>query len=268
MTWGAIIAARMESKRFPGKVLADINGQPMIRHIVNRVAKANLGAVVVASPNPEVLDAVKGRALRYFVDDEEEKENVLLRLFRAASQLEMYKVVRVTGDCPLVDPGLVNVCLNAADHENDYTSNVIHRTFPGGLDTEIVHLDILARLNTLVTESRYKEHVTLYIRENLDKFVTTSVELEDGDYTCYDWRVDYPEDLELIRDIYRACGADCAWTDAVAYLGGRSAERLRIATRHGSTAGNHPAADAGDSKSTATGGPAWYERQPRVTATD
>lgn len=268
MTIAAIIQARAGGNRFPGKVFADINGKSMLHRIIDRVKRSNALAVIVATPDEEVADHCAGHALVH-VGAPEERDDVLLRYIRAAHEWGVNKIVRITADCPLVDPEIIDFCLQSANHNVDYVSTVLHRSLPAGTDVEVVHQDVLERIGLEAKTDEHREHVTLYVRENPSLFQTVSVGV-DADYSSHDWRVDWPDDLDFIRSAYRNLGPWASWKEVVAFAGGGDAERVRITATAGSAPGDHPATDApdaaGPSTVSDTAGSAWYERRYRQSA--
>lgn len=258
----------MASSRFPGKVMADINGKPMLERILDRLKKCNrVATFIVATPDQEIADFCKDKAVVYVG----QPENVLERYMRAAYAHRIIMIVRVTADCPLIDSEVVDCVINGVNYKSDYTSNVINRTWPWGLDAEVIHYDVLARMNRIVKDKKYKEHVTLMCRERPDLFIQCSVELIHGNYTNYDWRVDWPDDMQQIRDIYKACGPYARWTDIIKYLGGK-VEPVRVIARDECSTGGSKTAYGADAIRTSTTsdspGTSWYERQPGVTPSD
>lgn len=254
-----IIQARMASTRFPGKVMADLNGKPMLHRIIDRLKESKaFPTVCVATPDVEIARycAMNDLAPHYIG----EPEDVLLRLTNAAHFYNFNPIARITGDCPLIDPWLIDRMFQEVNVRYDYISNVVVRTFPRGTDVEILHEDVLQWLNRHTEELRHREHVTLWLRENFDKVSALSVENE-VDYSHYEWRVDYPDDLEYIRGIYKACGPLASWQAVVEYMGEHVSDtiRTRCAT------GDDCPTDAIHDECAATGPvskePGWYERR-------
>src|SRR5262245_59948616 len=173
MSTVAIIQARLGSTRFPGKVLAPLCGRPIIQHVIERAhAISGVDQVVVAMPHrdAEVLgSALDAMGVAWAAPDVPE-EDVLARYRQVVEELEADSVVRVTADCPLLDPEIAGVVL--AEHQRgltDLTSNVDHTqqppasafTFPPGLDVEVFSSVALDRAYLLATEPVDRRHVTL-----------------------------------------------------------------------------------------------------------
>ena len=146
----AIIQARIGSTRLPDKVSADIAGQPMLAHVVNRTRRAKaLDAVVVATTTQPADDAIvrvcQKRGWPYFRGSE---EDVLDRYYQAASAFLADVIVRITSDCPLIEPEIIDKVVDEFRHYSpavDYVSNILTRTFPQGLDVEVMSFDALKK---------------------------------------------------------------------------------------------------------------------------
>lgn len=215
----AIIQARTGSTRLPRKVLMDLGGMPMLQHVVRRVRLArSIDEVVVAtttsSDDDDVAALGAGLDVRVFRGSE---EDVLSRYRGAAAAAAAEVVVRVTADCPLLDPGVIDRVVDqlcASPDAADYASNVVERTFPRGLDVEALFVDTLERVDRRARSASAREHVTYYIlREQAALFTIHSI-ADATDNSDLRWTVDEPADLELVRLIYREL--DLA-TTALAY---------------------------------------------------
>jgi glutamate-1-semialdehyde aminotransferase/spore coat polysaccharide biosynthesis protein SpsF (cytidylyltransferase family) len=202
----ALIQARMGSSRFPGKVLQDLAGRPMLWHVVNRVRKAEkVDKVVVATTDREVDDPVarfcKQENIACFRGDE---QDVLDRFYRAAKANHADVVVRITADCPLIDGAVIDKVLERFERGDcDYACNIIRYTYPDGLDTEVCSFAALEQAWHEAKKPSEREHVTPYLRT--DKFRTANVEsdvpVSPADFR---WTVDHPADLEFVRKVYAA----------------------------------------------------------------
>jgi glutamate-1-semialdehyde aminotransferase/spore coat polysaccharide biosynthesis protein SpsF (cytidylyltransferase family)/predicted dehydrogenase len=200
----AIIQARMGSSRLPGKSLAEINGHPMLWHVVERVKRARLvDRVVVATSMESGDDAIEKMCEENGVACYRGSErDVLDRFYGAARAEKASQVVRITADCPLIDPEVIDRVVSRFQRGDlDYASNAMVRSYPDGLDTEIFSFLALERAWHEATKSSEREHVTPYLRS--DKFRTANVENNSTYlYQHYRWTVDEPEDLEFIRAVY------------------------------------------------------------------
>jgi spore coat polysaccharide biosynthesis protein SpsF len=209
-----------------------IGGVPLVAHSLRRLKAAPSLADVVLATSVEPDDGV----LAALAADEGvacvrgSREDVLSRFVLAAREAEADVVVRVTGDCPFVDPEVVDhVVAELVGHtaECDYASNVLRRTFPRGLDVEALFVDTLERADRLGTSPEAREHVTWHVyRERPDLYLLRSVELEDEDFSALDWSVDTEEDLELVRELYAGV------SDADPSLSWRTIARIASADSH------------------------------------
>ena len=207
----AIVQARMTSTRLPGKILMDLAGRPMLERQLDRLRRsALLDDIVIATttnqsddPVVTLADASQVACFRGSEDD------VLSRYVGAARQARADVVVRVTADCPLIDPAVIDDVVRSLEEPAvicDYASNVLDRTYPRGLDTEAMFADVLFRLGRLARSAAAREHVTHYLaRERPDLFIRRSVR-DAEDNSDLRWTVDTPDDLVTIRRIYVEAG--------------------------------------------------------------
>ena len=200
----AIVQARMGSTRFPNKVMHPVVGMPLIGLLLDRLSRARLiSKIVVAtshdSHNRSLTDYVRGLGYEVYEGSE---NDVLDRYYQAARMAEAEVVVRVTGDCPLIDPALVDAVIRKL-HETavDYASNTDPPTYPDGLDVEAFSFAALERTWRDAREAYEREHVTPFIREH-DGFRRTSVS-HDEDLSSERWTIDEPEDLEVVANVFR-----------------------------------------------------------------
>ena len=206
----ALIQARMGSSRFPGKVLEDLCGRPMLWHVVSRTRKArNLDKVVVATTDGAVDDPIaefcEQEAIGCFRGSE---QDVLDRFYRAAKANAADIVVRITADCPLIDPAVIDRVIARFERGDcDYASNALRYTYPDGLDAEVFSFAALERAWREARKPSEREHVTPYLRT--DGFRTVNVESEiPVSPTQYRWTVDHPGDLQFVRRVYEAFSAN------------------------------------------------------------
>jgi len=218
-----IIQARMGSTRLPGKVLLPLLDRPLLWWDMHRVRQARtLDEVVIATTTRPADDAIvalcDGEGWPVFRGSE---NDVLDRYYRAASAHEADVVVRITSDCPLIDPAVVDYTVAghlSAAPQPDYTSNSTVRTYPRGLDTEVVSFAALERAWQTATLPPEREHVTYHIYQHPDTFHLHRVQ-NPVDHSQHRWTVDTPEDLELIRRIYGHFGhGDFSWQEALAVV--------------------------------------------------
>lgn len=202
----AIIQARTTSTRLPAKVLADLEGAPMLERQILRLRRATtLSEITIATTTNDtdvpVVALASRLGLRVFRGSE---PDVLDRFSGAAAAFDADVIVRVTADCPLID-GLVldRVVMARREAAADYASNVLHRTYPRGLDVEVFTRAALERCHRVATSTAAREHVTWFIhRERPDLFRTVGVTAPTDDSDLR-WTVDTPEDMAMVRSVYR-----------------------------------------------------------------
>ena len=199
-----MIQARIGSKRFPNKVLAKIENVPMIVHVINRIKKIKkIEQIILITTRKEedriLLKIAKNSEIDSFAGD---TLDVLNRHYQCALQCDADPIIRVTGDCPLIDPGIVEKMLNFYMKNNyDYVTNTFPPTFPDGLDTEIFSFRILEKIAQKAKLPSEREHVTSYIRNHPDEFRIFNYE-NKSDLSGLRWTVDEKIDLKLVRAIY------------------------------------------------------------------
>jgi glutamate-1-semialdehyde aminotransferase/spore coat polysaccharide biosynthesis protein SpsF (cytidylyltransferase family)/predicted dehydrogenase len=202
----AIIQARMGSTRLPGKSMAEIEGRPMLWHVIQRVKHSRLvDRVVVATSTAPADDAIEKMCRESDVPCYRGSENdVLDRYYHAARAEKAAQVVRITADCPLIDPEVIDRVVHRFQRGDlDYASNAMVRTYPDGLDTEIVSFSALERTWHEAGKTSEREHVTPYLRS--EKFRTANVENDSTPLHQHcRWTVDEAEDMEFIRAVYKA----------------------------------------------------------------
>ncbi len=211
----AIIQARMGSTRLPGKVLEPVEGRTVLGHTIARAcAIRGLDEVVVATTCLDRDDSVVREAERHGVRSwRGSEDDVLSRYLGAARESHADVIMRITSDCPLLDPelssGVLSALLSAiaVGDPVDYASNSLLRRNPRGVDTEAFTRAALERTAERATAAREREHVTLYMYEHPDAFRLLSVPGE-RDHSHHRWTVDTPEDLQLVREIYARLAPD------------------------------------------------------------
>ncbi len=226
----AIIQARMGSTRLPGKVLMDVNGEPLLKMLLRRVAlSTKVQKIVVAtslqSSDDKIAEFCDQEGVEVFRGSE---DDVLSRYYECATKAGATVIVRLTGDCPLIDPGIIDDVVNLfEDAAVDYAANTVPpetRTFPSGSDVEVFTYSALARAHKEATDPADREHVTFYFwQKRLSGIRTTQCRTAE-DWSKYRLSVDYPEDLEVIRAIVtELCNAKPVPTlaDIIQFLNGR-----------------------------------------------
>jgi spore coat polysaccharide biosynthesis protein SpsF len=218
----AIIQARIGSTRLPGKVLLPLLGRPILSRVVERTARAErIDEVVVATTVDPGDEPIVNLATAEGWAVERGSENDLLdRYVQAARAHDADVVVRITSDCPLIDPTLIDQTIEAfVERRGDYASNTLApRTYPRGLDVEVVSTDALEAAWRDDADPASREHVTPFLYRNPDRFRLIRVSGHD-DRSAHRWCVDVPEDYELVRRIYDALGGDTfGWQEALAVV--------------------------------------------------
>lgn len=214
----AIVQARMGSTRLPNKVMKPILGIPMIELLLNRLSKAEgISQIVVATStnvkNDVLEEHVSKLGFQVFRGDE---DDVLQRFVDAARYTNADVVVRITGDCPLVDPILVNSCVAEFKIRNvDYLSNTNPPTYPDGLDIEVFTRKALEQCIKLTDAPFDHEHVTPFIRSS-NLFTKYSMSYS-CDLSGMRWTVDEPDDFKVISDIFEhfAPSIEFSWLDVL-----------------------------------------------------
>ena len=199
----AVIQARMSSTRLPGKVLSPVADRPMIALMVERVRKAHtLNGIVLAISTNASDDALETEAQRLNLDVWRGPErDVLARFAGAAEDANADLVVRLTGDCPLIDPEIIDeVVAELTVSGADYCSNIEPRRYPDGLDCEAFTIDVLRRAAQHASTPEAREHVTPWMRESINVSKRSVHGTED--YSNLRWTVDEADDLEVIRNIF------------------------------------------------------------------
>ena len=195
----------MSSSRLPGKVLKPILDRPMLALQVERVQRASrLDQVVVVTSTDNSDDAIAAWAESAGVDCcRGSLDDVLDRFATALEQFPADHVVRLTADCPLIDPRVIDeiVALHLLSSA-DYTSNCLQYTLPDGLDVEVLKAEVLSLAAQEATSSEEREHVTPFVRSRPGRFVLRNWCYHE-DLSGLRWTVDYPQDFEFVASVYR-----------------------------------------------------------------
>lgn len=199
-----IIQARMGSTRLPGKVLKDIVGKPLLSHVVERVlAIQRVDQVIVATTTKEQDNSIVTLCTQLGVSCfRGSEEDVLDRYYQAAKWIGADVIVRITADCPLIDPVVSEKVVDAYLRGGcDYASNSLKRTYPDGLDTEVFSFEALEKAWREAKLPSEREHVTPYIWKNGNLFRLRNV-MQKVNLSHLRWCVDEFEDLEFVRKVY------------------------------------------------------------------
>jgi len=199
----AIVQARMGSQRLPGKVISLITTKPMIELLLSRLSKSKkIDEIIVAiseeSGNDELESIILSLGYQCFRGSE---KNVLNRYYNAAKKAKADIIVRITGDCPLVDAEIVDDCIDGFKNSKvDYFSNTKPRSYPDGLDVAVMSFQSIKKANSEAKTMFDKEHVTSYILNSKD-FSKESIQYSQ-DLSYLRWTVDNQEDLKVIKNIF------------------------------------------------------------------
>jgi spore coat polysaccharide biosynthesis protein SpsF len=199
----AFIQARMSSSRFPGKVIEPVGDLPMIVYMARRAQLARTVDKVVIVTSVDASDdalaaAAQGAKLPVFRGS---LDDVLARFADAANAFEAQEIVRLTGDCPLIDPAVIDAVVAARRRNGvDYASNVDPPMFPDGLDVECFTRATLDRAHREAGLPSQREHVTLWMRSDPSPVTRTNISTI-ADFSHLRLTVDYPDDLDVVRRI-------------------------------------------------------------------
>lgn len=201
----ATIEARMTSSRLPGKVLKEVLGKPMLYYLVERLRIVpSIDEIVLATTinktDDILIDFAKGEKISYFRGSE---EDVMSRVLGAAESAKADIIVEITADCPIIDPVVIDQTIQLYLHNPcDYASNVIVRSYPIGMDTQVFSFETLKKSYAMTEDKLDREHVTRHIRQNPDLFKQVHLVSSYMDY----WpelavTLDEVSDYELIKKI-------------------------------------------------------------------
>ena len=203
---GAIIQARMSSTRLPDKVMMKVLEKPILWHIVNRLKHLKkIDNIIIATTNNyidrEIVKFSINNNIDFFCGSE---EDVLDRYYQASLKFNINHIVRITADCPMIDPQVtdkvIEVYLNNLDNV-DYVSNIHPPTYPDGLDTEVFSLNALETAWKESKRKYHREHVTPFLWEQLDRFKQINVE-NDENLSYMRWTVDEENDFIFIEKVF------------------------------------------------------------------
>jgi len=219
----AIVQARMGSTRLPGKVLKQLGGgRSVLSWVIERVRQfSRIDSLLIATSLEPADDAVAKEAERCSAEVFRGNESdVLDRYYQGACHAGADVIVRITSDCPLIDPEVSDRTIQKfLDERPDYASNALERTYPRGLDTEVMKFSALERAWKEASEPYQRAHVTPYLYQNPDKFRLLSVKGE-VDFSGYRWTLDTKEDAEFLQEVYARLGGsvDFSWRDVLGLL--------------------------------------------------
>lgn len=222
----AIVQARMGSSRLPGKVLKNICDRPMLEWVFHRAKSSKLitdlvVAITTDKPDDVLEEFCQEKSLACFRGS---PADVLDRYVQAARNVHADVIVRLTADCPFIDPELIDLTLTEFFKSGaDFTANRLpppyHRTYPIGLDVEVVSMPALEKAWREAVVLYEREHVMPYIYQHRDLFKVLVID-HPVDYGAHRWTVDTSEDLEFIQTVAKAinCQMDFSWLDVIEIL--------------------------------------------------
>lgn len=219
MKTGIVIQARRSSTRLKDKILMELpagSGMSMLGRVIMRAKKA-CDSVILATSDNQDDDLTEQEALKYGAEVfRGSLDDVLMRYIKACEKYGIERIVRITADCPCVDYEVIKECINI--HENssvDYVSNVEKRTFPHGLDTEVITLDALKRTDKEEKDIKVREHVTWHARKNSSYTKIDFLEKSGNNYSDIRITVDTYEDYALMNLIYFMLGDNFNYKDII-----------------------------------------------------
>ncbi len=205
-----IVQARLESTRFPNKVMERVRGKTILAHVLERcLAVENADVVCCAIPANAANNVVAREAERIGAQVfRGAEEDVLDRYYQAARMLKADVIMRITSDCPLIDPDICARVISLRErHEVDFATNNMPVAWPHGLDCEVFTFDLLEKTAAGDKRNWAREHVTDWMR--LDKSVSrSSLPGPEGDLVYQRWTVDYPEDITFMQALYQKLPID------------------------------------------------------------
>lgn len=203
----AIVQARMSSTRLPGKILKTVLHKPLLQYQMERLQRCKtLDQIVIATTTNECDDTIVAFCQQHNIAFYRGSEHdVLARYYEAATLYEADVVVRITSDCPVIDPSVVDKVVHTyvENPTYDYLSNTLLRSYPRGMDTSLMPYKTLAAIHAVATDPADREHVTKYAYDRPQQFVVGNV-ANDVDYSEHRWTVDTIEDFEVVKILLEA----------------------------------------------------------------
>ena len=203
----AIVQARMGSSRLPGKVLKEVNGKPLIEILLYRLSQSKkIDKIIIATSKNKENDSLAKTVKKLGFDVFRGSEDDLLdRYYQAAKRYNPKAVMRITGDCPLIDPDIIDKVVRKFEEDNvDYCANSVPpetSKFPDGSDVEVFSMKVLDQANLEVKDEHSREHVTFQFWQ--DSKYKSSQLIQNKDWSSYRITVDYPEDFKVVKYIFR-----------------------------------------------------------------
>ncbi|MFH0840004.1 MAG: glycosyltransferase family protein [Candidatus Omnitrophota bacterium] len=205
-----IVQARTGSTRLPGKVLLKVLNKSVLEHLIERLMRAKavdriIVATTIAQDDNKIVDLAAKMGISAYQGSE---EDVLDRFYQTALQFGLKDIVRITADCPLMDPSVIDKGIECYfSSATDYASNVLERTYPDGEDVEVFSFDALRRAWKETRLRSEREHVTLYVRKHPEKFKLTNFKNEIN-IADKRWTLDREEDFIFVKKVYEGLYPD------------------------------------------------------------
>ncbi|AJG20586.1 cytidylyltransferase domain-containing protein [Cupriavidus basilensis] len=210
MTVMALLQARSSSTRLPGKVLKPLLGEPMILRQIERLRRSRkIDRLMVVTSDNSSDDELAACCVEAGVEVfRGSLDDVLDRFYSAVKDIRPQHVVRLTADCPLADPEVIDAVIDFyRDGDFDYASNVLEPTYPDGLDAEVFRFGVLETIWQEASLASQREHVTSFIYQHPERFRLGCLKRE-SDLSALRWTVDEPSDLEFVTAVYGALYRD------------------------------------------------------------
>ena len=201
----AIIQVRMGSTRLPGKVLKKLNGITVLESLLNQLNYSKLlnDKIIATTSNSEddvIFNFCKSKEIKCYRGSQ---DDVLDRYYNCAKKFSINTIIRITSDCPLMDPQVVDDVIDFyLKNSYDYVNNFYKRTYPYGNDVEIFSLKVLEKVWEKATKPSEREHVTPYIYNNPDEFSLGWIENKEN-LSEFHWTIDRKEDLIFVQNIFK-----------------------------------------------------------------
>jgi len=201
----AIIQVRMSSTRLPGKVLKKLNGITVLESLLNQLNYSKLlnDKIIATTSNSEddvIFNFCKSKEIKCYRGSQ---DDVLDRYYNCAKKFSINTIIRITSDCPLMDPQVVDAVIDFyLKNSYDYVNNCYNRTYPYGNDVEIFSLKVLEKVWEKATKPSEREHVTPYIYNNPDEFSLGWIENKEN-LSEFHWTIDRKEDLIFVQNIFK-----------------------------------------------------------------
>ena len=214
----AIVQTRMSSTRLPGKVLKSLSGKVVLDHVVDRLGKSKLiDQVIIATTTDEIDDQlVEWCNKKNVVCFRGDRSDVLSRYYKCASKFNAEEIVRITSDNPLIDPEIIDELITLRRKSRaDYAANNLKKSFPHGLDAEVITFQALDESNKNALKDFEREHVTQYVRHRPNQYKLVNLS-SDGNWHSIRLTLDEDSDRQLIEVVMRLLGNDLRFKDLIA----------------------------------------------------